>query len=91
VSDRRLPALIVACVLSAWLGAIPVQALSPHAEAARVPFAIRWPAVALPMEQNLEVGDPLPRIICPAGYEAFVYAAGLSSPHGLAFSPDGVL
>lgn len=36
-------------------------------------------------------GDPLPRVVCPAGYEAFVYAEGLSSPDGLAFDGAGVL
>ena len=37
------------------------------------------------------VGDPLPRIICSGGYRAEVYAEGLSSPDGLAFSPAGLL
>jgi sugar lactone lactonase YvrE len=37
------------------------------------------------------VGDPLPRIQCPPGYTATIYAEGLSSPDGLAFSPGGVL
>jgi alkaline phosphatase len=37
------------------------------------------------------LGDLLPRIQCPAGYTATLYAEGLSSPDGLAFSPDGVL
>jgi uncharacterized repeat protein (TIGR01451 family) len=36
-------------------------------------------------------GDPLPRIECGVGYTATVYAEGLSSPDGLAFSPTGVL
>lgn len=36
-------------------------------------------------------GDPLPRIVCPEGYQAYVYASDLTSPHGLAFSPEGVL
>lgn len=36
-------------------------------------------------------GDPLPRVVCPAGYEAFIYAEGLSSPDGLAFDSEGVL
>lgn len=44
------------------------------------------PAVA-----STVAGDPLPRITCPPGYEASVYAEGLSSPDGLAFAPDGVL
>jgi alkaline phosphatase len=37
------------------------------------------------------VGDPVPRIQCPAGYSATIYAEGLSSPDGLAFSPSGTL
>lgn len=37
------------------------------------------------------VGDPLPRIRCAQGYTATVYAEGLLSPDGLAFSPAGVL
>jgi alkaline phosphatase len=37
------------------------------------------------------VGDPLPRIQCPAGYTATLYAEGLSSPDGLALNPDGEL
>jgi alkaline phosphatase len=37
------------------------------------------------------VGDPLPRIQCPAGYTAALYAEGLSSPDGLALNPDGEL
>lgn len=36
-------------------------------------------------------GDPLPRIQCPAGYTATLYAEGLSSPDGLALNPDGEL
>jgi glucose/arabinose dehydrogenase len=37
------------------------------------------------------VGTPLPRIQCTHAYTAIVYAEGLSSPDGLAFSPIGVL
>lgn len=36
-------------------------------------------------------GDPLPRVRCAPGYIATVYAEGLLSPDGLAFSPAGVL
>lgn len=36
-------------------------------------------------------GDPLPRIACPPGYTARVYAQGLIAPDGLAFSPSGTL
>ncbi len=35
--------------------------------------------------------DLLPRVECPTGYTASVYAEGLSSPDGLAFGPDGAL
>ena len=37
------------------------------------------------------VGDPLPRIVCPEGYQAFVYASGLDSPNSLAFDLGGSL
>jgi len=39
----------------------------------------------------LAPGDPLPRVQCISGYAATIYAEGLSSPDGLAFSPDGDL
>jgi sugar lactone lactonase YvrE len=42
-------------------------------------------------DSHLAVGDSIPRIQCPAGYTATLYAQGLSSPDGLAFSPSGVL
>lgn len=34
---------------------------------------------------------PLPRIQCPTGYSATIYAEGLQAPDGLAFSPAGEL
>jgi hypothetical protein len=37
----------------------------------------------------INVGDPLARIQCPADFTATIYAEGLSSPDGLAFSPTG--
>jgi len=40
---------------------------------------------------DLAVGAPIPRIQCPPGYTAILYAQGASSPDGLAFSPSGVL
>jgi len=46
-------------------------------------FAVRSTALAQ--------GDPLPRIQCARPHTVTVYAEGLSSPDGLAFSPDGVL
>jgi sugar lactone lactonase YvrE len=42
-------------------------------------------------DSHLAVGDSIPRIQCPTGYTATLYAQGLSSPDGLAFSPSGVL
>jgi sugar lactone lactonase YvrE len=36
-------------------------------------------------------GKSIPRIECPTGYTAAVYAQGLSGPDGLAFGPSGAL
>ena len=47
----------------------------------------RFPARAT----ALAPGDLLPRIQCPPGYTARIYAQGLRSPDGLAFHPDGSL
>jgi sugar lactone lactonase YvrE len=38
-----------------------------------------------------EVGEALPRIVCPEGFQVLVYATDLKSPGGLAFDPSGVL
>jgi alkaline phosphatase len=49
-------------------------------------------ALALVMTNvSADTGDPLPRVQCPPGYGVTVYAEGLASPDGLAFSPDGIL
>lgn len=40
---------------------------------------------------GVEAGASLPRVQCVAGYTATVYAQGLSSPDGLAFSPSRIL
>lgn len=40
---------------------------------------------------NLSVGDPVTNVQCLPGYIATLYAQGLSSPDGLAFSPSGLL
>jgi sugar lactone lactonase YvrE len=37
------------------------------------------------------VGDPVWRVQCPVGYTVTIYAEGLSTPDGLAFSPAGIL
>lgn len=49
------------------------------------------PSVQPNQAQVAAIGESLPRINCPVGYTAAVYAEGLSSPDGLAFSPDGLL
>ena len=51
--------------------------IAPAAQSPAFPF------IPEPMERPVAiaaVGDPLPRIQCPAGYTATVYAEGLSSP-----------
>ena len=50
-----------------------------------------WQSQALTPEIDPAPGDPLPRIQCPPGYTAHVYAQGLRSPDGLAFHTDGTL
>ena len=35
-------------------------------------------------------GDPLPRVVC-GGYQAFIHAAGLVGPDGLAWGPDNLV
>ncbi|MCB8962750.1 MAG: hypothetical protein H6651_20720 [Ardenticatenales bacterium] len=35
--------------------------------------------------------DPLPRVVCGGGYMAFIHAAGLASPDGLAWGPDNLV
>ena len=49
-----------------------------------VPHSVRAGPVAT-------VGDLLPRIQCPPGYTARIYAQGLHSPDGLAISPAGII
>ena len=63
--------------------ATPSPPLSSQAHFAPMAIGLTSPTSA--------VGDPITRIQCPAGYTATIYAEGLSSPDGLAFSPTGVL
>jgi glucose/arabinose dehydrogenase len=42
-------------------------------------------------QAGAKAGDDLPRIQCPPGYTAQVYAQGLVSLDGLAISPDGIV
>lgn len=70
--------LLLVAVL--WLGCDLAQP-GPDASPGEVAVQAGAPAV----------GDPLPRIQCTYGYTASLYAQGLSSPDGLAFSPAGLL
>jgi sugar lactone lactonase YvrE len=74
--------LILASLL--WIGAFPIQGVAASWLASPSPFP---PAT----QKALRQGELLPRIVCPAGYQASVYASGLRSPDGLAFGPDGGL
>lgn len=87
----RLPALACLCLtaLALLLGVALAVEAATSADRGLVSRPL-LPTTARPAAA-LDVGDPLPRIQCPAGYTATVYAEDLSSPDGLAFSPDGVL
>jgi sugar lactone lactonase YvrE len=83
--------LVVSLLLAAWLIAAPIQAISTHPEtSASWGQAASLPAASI-AKDALAVGEPLPRVSCPEGFEALVYATDLKSPGGLAFDPNGVL
>jgi sugar lactone lactonase YvrE len=82
-------------VLLLWsLALLPTDALArepmPSAEQAFVSHVVPITKDSTTLVPSA-MGDPLPRIQCPAGYTATLYAEGLSSPDGLALSPAGVL
>jgi len=61
-------------------------------------LAVAWPCPSAQAaglgeagRRAIAAGEPLPRIVCPPGYTASIYASGLISPDGLAFAPDGRL
>jgi alkaline phosphatase len=77
-----------------------VLALTPTGAPAKEPMPLADPVSALdlvPITKDSAVqlpnavGGPLPRIQCPAGYTATLYAEDLSGPDGLALNPDGEL
>ena len=80
---------IVVFLLAAALLLLTAALLRPGTALAQLnPGSIATSSVTLAIRS---VGDPLPRIQCTQGYTASIYAEGLSSPDGLAFSPAGVL
>ncbi len=85
-------ALVVLLLLALALAPADAPAKEPMPPAGHAPAPHPIPITKDDVTQIPNaVGDPLPRIQCPAGYTATLYAEGLSSPDGLAFSPDGVL
>jgi uncharacterized repeat protein (TIGR01451 family) len=64
-------------VRSAWLLAVLVGLV----------LLLSWAFTGLPARAG--VGDPADYVSCPSDYTAVIYAVGLSSPDGLAQSPDG--
>ena|GEM_PF-3338978 len=87
---RYLGRWIIALLLPSLLIAAPGLALSAHPETGEATTETNL-LLDVPLAQVPAVGKPLPRIVCPEGYEAFVYAVDLKSPGGLAFDPSGVL
>lgn len=98
VKRERVPGWALALVLGVALAGLALSGLAIEAWAREgaPPEEGRWAAgpKRTAAESPVKIaapGDPLPRIECGVGYTATVYAEGLSSPDGLAFSPAGVL
>lgn len=87
----RSLAVLATVVLAAWLATAPAEAKLPHPPATPILYEAALSLSDRPSGRAQSAGDRLPRIDCPAGYEASIYAQGLSSPDGLAFDPAGVL
>ncbi len=77
---------IITLLLAGLLIVAPGRALAGHPHTGEL-----WRDTDLPTLEPLTVGKPISRIVCPEGFEAFVYAVDLESPGGLAFDPGGVL
>jgi sugar lactone lactonase YvrE len=73
--------MVAVCALATYLAGLPAQAVAPLASHVLESRRNQAPAA----------GDPVSRLSCPQGFEAHVYATGLTSPHGLAFGPNGIL
>jgi len=87
----RFLAVAVALALPMGGACPPAQAMGSQ-EVAAIPSPLLDSLPSLPLVNRAVVaGKPLPRIVCPPGYEASIYARGLASPDGLAFDPDGRL
>ena len=87
-SLRRATAPVSIALLLCLLADVPLwqlQALAQEIDHFPSGITTSTPGVAS------SPGDPLPRIQCPPGYAARLYAQGLRSPDGLAFHPDGSL
>jgi len=82
--------LMVLIILAALLPAATYASEVNPAARVSAPFFLFPPATGQGRPHRA-VGDPVPRVQCPAGYTATIYAEGLSSPDGLALSPTGVL
>jgi sugar lactone lactonase YvrE len=96
VRTYRATVLLAAALMAIWGIATPARAKMHVVEAAPAlsppfPESGRGDTSLPGVQRPKVVGEALPRIVCPAGYEASIYAVGLSSPDGLAFDPDGVL
>lgn len=86
----RLTAVAFLATVMAWLllwpGLVLARSPAPRPDLPRTGVPETHPPLRL-----AAAGDPLPRIQCSGGFSATIYAQGLASPDGLAFSPDGTL
>lgn len=72
-------ALLVVALLEMVVLAYPRSVVAPEVVAGRA------------ASPSFAAGDPLPRVQCVQAHTAAIYAEGLSSPDGLAFSSSGLL
>jgi sugar lactone lactonase YvrE len=89
-SFRHIPIVVMALLVLGWLAMEPAQARAPQPNTDAVLSSFTENIVPM-AKQSPVAGEPLPRIVCPEEFEAFVYAAGLESPGGLAFDENDVL
>ncbi len=87
-SPTRRPHRVAVMLLLAALALWPIAA---RAREIAPPTSRPIPTAAEKAAVSGGANDPVPRIQCPAGHTATIYAEGLSAPDGLAFSPSGVL
>lgn len=87
LAKRWVIAFLLACLLTVTPSKVVAARLDATASLAVTDLLSSTPLAQEPPA----VGDPVPRIVCQQGVEAFVYATGLKSPGALAIDPSGIV